>query len=116
MPRVLNIQQDGRAMADEPYMYVGRPRGNEVWHFGNPFTHRPGTKAAVVLQTRELAIQAFKDWLAGTHFQHIEPERRMWILNHLHWLRGKNLVCWCAPQACHGDVLLELANKEQEHA
>jgi len=23
-------------------------------------------------------------------------------------LRGKRLGCWCAPQACHGDVLLEL--------
>ena len=25
-------------------------------------------------------------------------------------LRGRNLVCFCAPAACHGDVLLELAN------
>jgi hypothetical protein len=28
-------------------------------------------------------------------------------------LKGKNLVCWCpADKPCHGDVLLELANKE----
>lgn len=27
-------------------------------------------------------------------------------------LRGKNLACWCNPgEACHADVLLELANK-----
>lgn len=27
-------------------------------------------------------------------------------------LRGKNLACWCGPDAhCHADVLLELANK-----
>lgn len=26
-------------------------------------------------------------------------------------LRGKNLVCWCKPKACHGDTYLELANK-----
>jgi hypothetical protein len=25
-------------------------------------------------------------------------------------LRGKDLVCGCAPLACHGDVLLRLAN------
>jgi hypothetical protein len=25
-------------------------------------------------------------------------------------LRGLDLVCWCAPEACHGDVLLEIAN------
>lgn len=31
----------------------------------------------------------------------------------LHQLRGKNLACWCAPDApCHADVLLKLANGE----
>jgi hypothetical protein len=25
-------------------------------------------------------------------------------------LRGKVLGCWCKPLACHGDVLLEIAN------
>ena len=25
-------------------------------------------------------------------------------------LRGKDLVCWCAPLPCHADILLELAN------
>lgn len=29
----------------------------------------------------------------------------------IHFLRGKNLACWCALDAqCHADVLLELAN------
>ncbi len=27
-------------------------------------------------------------------------------------LRGKDLVCFCAPLACHGDVLLAAANAE----
>lgn len=27
-------------------------------------------------------------------------------------LRGKDLVCWCAPLACHADVLLEIANAQ----
>jgi hypothetical protein len=26
-------------------------------------------------------------------------------------LKGKDLVCYCAPLSCHGDVLLEEANK-----
>src|SRR5215831_6014372 len=25
-------------------------------------------------------------------------------------LRGKDLACWCSPEPCHGEVLLELAN------
>ena len=28
--------------------------------------------------------------------------------NDLDSLRGKNLGCWCKPDACHGDVLLEI--------
>lgn len=29
-------------------------------------------------------------------------------------LRGKNLACWCPPDApCHADVLLEIANAPQ---
>jgi hypothetical protein len=27
-------------------------------------------------------------------------------------LKGKNLVCFCAPLACHADVLLEIANED----
>ena len=26
-------------------------------------------------------------------------------------LRGKNLGCWCHPDPCHGDILLELIEK-----
>jgi len=26
-------------------------------------------------------------------------------------LRGRDVVCWCAPLPCHADILLELANR-----
>lgn len=26
-------------------------------------------------------------------------------------LRGKDLACWCAPQRCHADTLIQLANR-----
>lgn len=36
------------------------------------------------------------------------------VLNVLPQLRGRNLACWCPIGApCHGDVLLELANREE---
>ena len=44
---------------------------------------------------------------------------RAWIVRQpsliaaLHELSGKNLVCWCAPQRCHAEVLIELANRRQ---
>jgi len=32
------------------------------------------------------------------------------LINDIEELRGKDLVCWCAPLPCHADILLELAN------
>ncbi len=28
-------------------------------------------------------------------------------------LKGKNLICWCAPKRCHADTLLRLANEQE---
>lgn len=28
-------------------------------------------------------------------------------------LNGKTLGCWCKPDACHGDILIELINSIQ---
>jgi Domain of unknown function (DUF4326) len=33
------------------------------------------------------------------------------LLNQLHELKDKTLGCWCKPEKCHGDVLVELADK-----
>lgn len=90
-------------------VYIGRGQGSI---FGNPFTHKEGTQAAVVVGSRAEAIQAFRDWLAGVAWQDVEPERRQAILDAIPSLKGKVLGCWCAPLACHGDVLVELANAE----
>lgn len=27
-------------------------------------------------------------------------------------LKGKNLLCYCKPKACHGDYLLKISNEE----
>lgn len=84
MPRVVHCKR-------EPYdVYVGRGRGS-IW--GNPF--RVGRDG-----TREQVIIAYERWLLR------QPD----LLARLPELRGKTLGCWCAPQPCHADVLLRLAN------
>jgi hypothetical protein len=35
------------------------------------------------------------------------------LFNDIHELRGRDLACWCAPEPCHGDLLLRLANAAQ---
>jgi uncharacterized protein DUF4326 len=38
------------------------------------------------------------------------------LLAAVYELRGLDLLCWCAPERCHGDVLLELARAEAPFA
>lgn len=85
-PRVLN-KRSGRQPADA--VYVGRPT-----KWGNPFVIGADFD-------RQSAIDSYRGWLE-IHPELIEAARIE--------LRGRDLVCWCAPQACHADVLLEVAN------
>lgn len=85
----------------EGAVYVGR---GSLW--GNPFSHRKGTKAAAIVDSREDAIEAYRLWLT-TDLEIVgwpKPSREQVTA-----LAGRTLVCYCAPKWCHGDVLLELA-------
>lgn len=80
--------------------YIGR---GSKW--GNPFTHiASGTKAQYVVANREEAIAAYREWITQGNGKH--------LLNDLHELQGKTLGCFCKPQACHGDVLVELLGRQ----
>lgn len=89
MPKVYNKR--GKNIPPEA-IYIGRPS-----EFGNPFEiGKDGT--------REEVIEKFKDYLNAS------PE----LLEKTSSLKGKDLVCWCSPKACHGDVLLKVANPPEE--
>ena len=75
-------------------VYIGRP---SKW--GNPF--RIGAVYQGRVLTRQDAIEAYKDWL-------LHSEEGQVLLKDLGELKGKDRVCWCAPQPCHGDFLGEL--------
>lgn len=81
-------------------IYISRP---SKW--GNPFSHKPGTKAKYLVDSREAAVEAYRSWILSGDGQH--------LLEDLHELKGKVLGCWCAPKLCHGHILSELALKIQ---
>lgn len=89
----------------ENTVYVGRPG---PW--GNPFVvGRHGTAAECVRHFRRL-LAGYVTLGLGT----LEEQEAFYfyVKTHIHELRGKNLACWCREGApCHGDVLLEAANK-----
>jgi len=68
-------------------IYIGR---GSKW--GNPF--RIGKDG-----TREEVIEKYKEYIQNSY-----------ILDDVHELKGKTLGCYCKPEACHGDVLVELVD------
>lgn len=86
MPKVYNK----RTGAPSGSVYIGRP---SKW--GNPFViGKDGS--------RDEVVDKYRDWfLRQKHLVASLPE-----------LKDKNLCCFCSPLRCHGDILLELANKE----
>jgi len=68
--------------------------------FGNPFKMQ--TEA-----DRGLVIARYRVWFYDRVGR--DPEFRRAVLS----LRGKKLGCWCAPKACHGDVIVEWLNQNE---
>ncbi len=89
MCRVLNKHAAGR---HDGAVYIGR---GSKW--GNAF--RIGIDG-----DRATVIAKHARWLRDQHH----------LLRALDELRGKDLLCFCAPAACHGDLLLRLANASRE--
>lgn len=76
-------------------VYIGHRGNRHSWpqsDFANPFVK-------VAKTDREEMVRRYREWL------HEQPE----LLSRLNAgeLTGKALGCWCAPQRCHADVLLE---------
>jgi hypothetical protein len=94
MPKVHNKYHK---IAPADAVYIGRP---SKW--GNPFSHMADTLAEFRTESRDEAVSKYREWLLT------QPELLAAVVAEL---AGKDLVCWCAPKKCHGDVLLEIANR-----
>lgn len=91
MPKVLNKNRD--LIVPGTAIFIGRP---SPW--GNPFViGRDGE--------RDEVIEKYRLYLLNN------PELLVRVRDEL---RGMDLVCFCAPEACHGEVLIHFANFEAE--
>lgn len=89
MPKVLNKYKDH---IPREAVYIGRPS-----RWGNPFElHKGGGN-------RKEVLAQYREWLLAQPglIERVKEE-----------LAGKDLWCFCAPQACHGHLLMAIANGE----
>lgn len=98
-PRLLNMRETGGHPPD------GVVRIDRRGPWGNPFSHVPNTKARWMCSSRNESVDRFHEWVL-----HSDDREAVWIREHISELEGKDLICWCTPRRCHGEVLMELAN------
>lgn len=98
MPQRIQRKRTRGFKAPEDAVYVGRPT-----KWGNPF-FVPDARSKNLPQLREEAVRKYEQALRENLLDVTPDDARR-------ELRGKDLMCWCPlDQACHADVLLEVAN------
>lgn len=94
-------------------VYVGR--GSAL---GNPFSHKTSKYETVQVSSRKEAIEKYEEYiLEKIKYRCAENSAIQECVSKLIKHRRLVLGCYCAPLACHGDVLarviLDIAQKEE---
>ena len=124
MPKVLNFKDCGHKVP-EGAVYIGRavPRYQlAASQWANPFRIGVLTREETIVLYKNAILWGFDPNVVKrlTDHQFQQEVFEVWQRFEKHHpklydmsaLKGFDLVCWCAPQACHGDILLSLANGE----
>ena len=85
----------------ENYVYCGRPT-----IYSNPYTHIKDKKtlASFIVDSREESILKYREYFEDKIKN--DPKFKQEILK----LKDCNIGCFCAPQACHLDIIAEYLN------
>lgn len=87
--------------SNDDHIYIGRDqtrfiKGATGSKWANPFP--------VKKYGRDRCLELYRDYIKSN------PE----LMNSLGELEGKILGCWCAPEPCHGDILIELLEERKD--
>lgn len=83
-------------------VYIGRPS-----LLGNPYSHLGYSKHDTIkVATREEAVRLYESWLKKQWDEYTPAAETMDDMIDDYMKSGiMHLVCWCAPLACHGDII-----------
>ena len=111
---ILNIREVGWKPGA---IYIGRNLSTPH-NYGNPFTIGEDGDRDEVCDKHML-------WLIGVDWDDLDLEATPWLIRQFNWtwqnmdrLRDKDLLCFCAPERCHGSNYTEILDgydKEDLH-
>lgn len=76
------------------------PKLGSIW--ANPFRIKRSKDLDAVAKSRAHVLRKYERYIV--ELLDANPKMVQLLLE----LRGKTLGCWCAPEPCHGDILLKL--------
>jgi len=72
---------------------------------GNPFTHKEGTTAKFIVESRDEAVEAYRSYFKEQMQSNPEFLMEMRRIYRIARKQEVNLICYCAPQNCHCNVI-----------
>lgn len=100
MATVVRLKRRKNEIVQNCDVYIGRACYMGGWKLPQSKWHNPFP----IKGNREECLQKYKEYvLSNADLMRDLPE-----------LSGKVLGCWCKPERCHGDILVELLHKKKD--
>ncbi|MCA1760433.1 MAG: DUF4326 domain-containing protein [Bacteroidales bacterium] len=99
---ILNVVNKRNHIAEVGTIDVYCGRGSVL---GNPYTHKQGTTAKFIVESRDEAVDAYRTYFKTqmeTNAEFLNEMRRIYRIARK---QEVNLVCYCAPLKCHCNVI-----------
>ena len=107
---ILNVHEVGWKTGA---IYIGRNIATPH-NYGNPFILGEDGNRDEVCEKHML-------WLIGVDWDDLDLEETPWLIRQFNWiwqnmakLRDKDLLCFCAPERCHGENYVYLLGLKEE--
>ena len=98
--KIVRIRRKNGKIVQDCSVYIGRDMFMGGWNlkkskWANPY---------------KIGTDGNRDEVLGKYKKYVTSNTS--LMNDLEELRGETLGCWCKPEKCHGDILVELLEKK----
>lgn len=112
-PKLVKLQKKKGIIVNPYDIYIGRRINNPNWRledsiWANPFVINKDRSREQVIELYRKYLMKDPEVLKLLPKSHKGPPDLHLLKN----LSGKVLGCWCCPEHCHGDILIELFNEK----
>lgn len=98
MANVVRIRRKGGEIVQGCDIYIGRACSQGGWNLSESKWYNPFPLSRY---SREESLSKYREYI-------LDKIKKDPVTYDLSELKGKTLGCWCSPEMCHGNVLIEL--------